>query len=46
MIYYYCGENKPILLLLIYLKANRHNLTASQKAQVKKHVDAIADEFG
>ena len=46
VIYYYHGENKPILLLLIYSKANRQNLTASQKAQLKKHVDAIAEDFG
>ena len=46
VIYYYHSENKPILLLLIYSKANRQNLTANQKAILKKHVDAIADEFG
>lgn len=46
MIYYYHNEDKPILLLLIYAKANQDNLTDAQKAQLKKHVDAIIDEFG
>ena len=45
VIYYYHNEDKPILLLLIYAKANQENLTDSQKAQLKKHVDAIIDEF-
>lgn len=45
MIYYYHNEEKPILLLLIYAKANQENLTDSQKAQLKKHVDAIIEEF-
>jgi hypothetical protein len=46
VIYYYHNENKPILLLLIYAKADQDNMTAVQKAQLKKHVDAIIDEFG
>jgi hypothetical protein len=46
VIYYYHNENKPILLLLIYAKADQENLTDAQKAQLKKHVDAIIDEFG
>ncbi len=46
VIYYYHNENKPILLLLIYAKADQENMTAAQKAQLKKHVDAIIDEFG
>ena len=46
VIYYYHNEDKPILLLLIYAKANQENLTDAQKAQLKKHVDAIIDEFG
>ena len=45
-IYYYHNENKPILLLLIYAKADQENMTTAQKAQLKKHVDAIIDEFG
>ncbi len=44
-IYYYHNEDKPILLLLIYAKADQENLTDAQKAQLKKHVDAIIDEF-
>ena len=46
VIYYYHSEDKPILLLLIYAKADKENLTGAQKAQLKKHIDAIVDEFG
>lgn len=46
IIYYYHNERKPVLLLLIYAKAAQDNLTAEQKAQLKKHVEAIIDEFG
>ncbi len=46
VIYYYHNEHKPILLLLIYAKAKQDNLTARQKAQLKKYVDVVIDEFG
>ena len=46
MIYYYHNEEKPVLLLLIYAKADQENMAGAQKAQLKKHVDAIIDEFG
>lgn len=46
VIYYYHNEDKPILLLLIYAKTDQDNLTDAQKAQLKKHVDEITDEFG
>ena len=46
VIYYYHNEDKPILLLLIYAKAAQENLTDAQKAKIKKHVDAIIDDFG
>lgn len=45
VIYYYHDDTKPILLLLIYAKADQENLTDAQKAQLKKHVDAVIDEF-
>lgn len=45
VIYYYHNDTKPILLLLIYAKANQDNLTDAQKAQLKRHVNAIIDEF-
>ena len=45
VIYYYHNEGKPLLLLLIYGKATRDNLTGAQKAKLRKHVDAIIDEF-
>ena len=46
VIYYYHSEGKPILQLLIYAKADQENMTDAQKAQLKKHVDAIIGEFG
>lgn len=46
VIYYYHSENKPILLLLVYAKADQENLTDAQRAQLKRHVDVILDEFG
>ena len=45
VVYYYHNDTKPILLLLIYAKADQDNLTDAQKAQLKKHVNAIIDEF-
>ena len=45
VIYYYHNDTKPILLLLIYAKAIQDNLTDAQKAQLKKNVNAIIDEF-
>ena len=45
VIYYYHNDTKPILLLLIYTKARQDNLTDAQKAQLKKHVEAVFDEF-
>jgi hypothetical protein len=46
VIYYYHNDTKPILLLLIYAKADHVNLTDRQKAQLRRHVEAIIDEFG
>lgn len=46
VIYYYHSKNKPILLLLIYAKADQENPTNAQKAQLRRHVDVIIDEFG
>jgi len=45
VIYYYHNEDKPILLLLIYTKADQDSLTNAQKAKLKKHVNAIIGEF-
>jgi len=45
VIYYYHDDSRPILLLLIYAKADQDNLSDVQKAQLKKHVNAIVDEF-
>ncbi len=46
VIYYYHDGQKPILLLLIYAKADQENMTNKQKARLKKYVDEIIDEFG
>jgi len=46
VIYYYHNDTKPILLLLIYAKAEQDSLTSAQKAQLKKYVETIIDEFG
>ncbi len=46
VIYYYHNQDKPILLLLIYVKASQENLTDIQRTQLKRHVDVIIDEFG
>ncbi len=45
VIYYYHNEHKPILLLLIYAKAKQENLTDAQKAQLRKYVEVIINEF-
>ena len=45
VIYYYHNDTKPILLLLIYPKARQDNLTNTQKAQLRKHVESIVNEF-
>lgn len=45
VIYYYHDDTKPILLLLIYAKADQDNLTRAQKARLRKHVEAIIDSF-
>ncbi len=46
VIYYYHNEDKPILLLLIYAKADQENMTNEQKAEYKKAVKLIIDEIG
>ena len=46
VIYYYHGAQKPILLLLIYTKADQDNLTDAQKTQLRRHVEVIIKEFG
>ncbi len=46
VIYYYHDGQKPILLLLIYAKADQENMTNKQKARLKKYVDEFIDEFG
>ncbi len=45
VIYYYHNDTKPILLLLVYAKANQESLTDKQKEQLKKLVDAIITGF-
>ena len=45
VIYYYHSQSKPILLLLIFAKADREKLTATQKDKLRKHVDRIIEAF-
>ncbi|MCY4421084.1 MAG: type II toxin-antitoxin system RelE/ParE family toxin [Gammaproteobacteria bacterium] len=45
VIYYYHDESKPILLLLIYAKAYQENMSAAQKAKLKKYTDELVHEF-
>jgi hypothetical protein len=43
VIYYYHNEKLPLLLLMIYAKADQENLTANQAKRLKKWVDEIID---
>ena len=43
MIYYYHKEKLPLLLLMIYAKADQEDLTANQAKRLKKWVDEIID---
>jgi len=43
VIYYYHNKGKPILLLLIYAKADQENMTAAQKAEYKKLVNLVIE---
>jgi len=45
VIYYYHDENRPILLLLIFAKANQGNMTKAQKTEYKKLIELIIKEF-
>ena len=45
VIYYYHNENKPILLLQIYAKADQEDLTDKQKKRLKRLVDELLDNF-
>ena len=45
VIYYYHNENKPILLLQIYAKADQEDLTGKQRIRLKKLVDELLDHF-
>jgi hypothetical protein len=43
VIYYYHNEKFPLLLLMIYAKADQEGLTANQAKRLKKWVDEIID---
>ena len=45
VIYFYHSEHKPILLLLIYAKADRDNLDAGQASRLRTYVDEIIQQF-
>ena len=46
IIYYYHDEYRPILLFLIYARANQENMTNAQKAEYRTLLSQIIDEFG
>ena len=46
VIYYHHGDGNPILLLLIYAKADQENLKTGQKLALKKLVEEIIHQFG
>lgn len=46
VIYYYRDDQTPILLLLIYAKAEQGNLTAGQTARLRGLVEEIVEQFG
>ena len=45
VIYFYHSEQKPVLLLLIYAKADRDNLEPDQASRLRKYVDEIISQF-
>ncbi len=45
VVYYYHNEHTPILMLLIYAKADQENLTQKQKHVLKKLVNEVIDNF-
>ena len=46
VIYYYHNERTPIMVLLIYAKANQDDLTNAEKRRLRKLVDEMAEHFG
>lgn len=45
VIYYFHATDKPLLLLLIYAKADQENLTSAQKTKLKKLVGEVIAGF-
>jgi hypothetical protein len=45
VIYYLHNEKLPLLLLMIYAKADKEDLSANQAKRLKKWVDEIIDEL-
>ena len=45
VVYYYHSDEKPILLFLIYAKADQENMTDAQKSEYKKLLAKIIKEF-
>lgn len=45
VIYFNHSEHKPILLLLIYAKAEREDFDADQASRLRKYVDEIVQQF-
>ena len=45
VISYYGGEDVPVFLLDVYAKGERINLTASEKAELKKILNGLAPDW-
>jgi hypothetical protein len=42
---YYCAEDIPVFLMDVYSKGDKINLSASERADVKKELELFADEY-
>ncbi|TAA49297.1 type II toxin-antitoxin system RelE/ParE family toxin [Shinella sp. JR1-6] len=42
---YYCAEDIPVFLMDVYAKGDKINLSARERADLKKELDAFANEY-
>lgn len=45
VITYYCADDIPVFLMDVYSKGEKISLTAMEKVELKKELDAFADEY-
>jgi hypothetical protein len=45
VITYYCADDIPVFLMDVYAKGEKVSLTAKEKAELKKELNAFADEY-